>query len=70
MGTLNIILSVSPVNPCETSLVYSTEQEEKEYREYLRYLIREGIVDAPIQSGNVEPLQGVSGLKFLRVTVL
>lgn len=56
--------------PGMLTVVYSTEQEEKEYREYLRYLNREGIVDAAIQSGNVEPLQGVSGLKFLRVTVL
>ncbi len=56
--------------PGMLTVVYSTEQEEKEYREYLHYLHREGIIDAAIQSGNVEPLQGVSGLKFMRAAVL
>ena len=56
--------------PGMLTIVYSTEQEETEYSEYVRYLIREGWVDQDIQSGQVEPLQGVSGLKFMRVSVL
>ncbi|MEM9451858.1 MAG: GAF domain-containing protein [Cyanobacteria bacterium P01_E01_bin.6] len=56
--------------PGMLTVVYSTEQEEEEYREYLRYLVREGWIDSEIQTGTVEPLQGVSGLRFMRVSVL
>ena len=52
------------------TLVYSTNEEWQEYQEYLRYLQREGWVDADIEQGSVEPLQGVTGLKFARVQVL
>jgi hypothetical protein len=56
--------------PGMLTLVYSTEEEWSEYQQYLRYLAREGWVDAEIQSGTVEPLQGITGLKFARVQVL
>ncbi|MEO1519509.1 MAG: GAF domain-containing protein [Cyanobacteria bacterium J06633_2] len=56
--------------PGMLTIVYSTEQEEEEYREYLRYLVRERWIKETIQTGDVEPLQGVSGLKFMRVSVL
>ena len=52
------------------TLVYSTSEEWQEYQEYLRYLQREGWIDADIEQGLVEPLQGVTGLKFARVRVL
>lgn len=52
------------------TVVYSTEEEWQEYQEYLRYLHREGWVSDEIESGAVEPLQGVTGLKFVRVRVL
>lgn len=52
------------------TLVYSTEEEWKEYQAYLRYLQREGWVGGDLEQGAVEPLQGVTGLKFARVTVL
>lgn len=52
------------------TLVYSTLEEWKEYQEYLRYLQREGWVGTDIEQGAVEPLQGVTGLKFARVQVL
>jgi hypothetical protein len=56
--------------PGMLTVVYSTEAEGQEYRQYLRYLQRESIVDSSIEQGLVEPLQGVNGLKFLRVMVL
>ncbi len=56
--------------PGMLTLVYSTEEEWGEYQEYLRYLSREGWVDNQIESGTVEPLQGITGLKFARVKVL
>ncbi|TAE06859.1 MAG: GAF domain-containing protein [Oscillatoriales cyanobacterium] len=52
------------------TIVYSTEDEWEEYEQYLRYLSREGWVEAKIQTGMVESLQGVSGLKFARVRIL
>lgn len=52
------------------TLVYSTDEEWKEYQEYLRYLQREGWIGTAITQGDVEPLQGVTGLKFARVDVL
>jgi hypothetical protein len=56
--------------PGMLTLVYSTEEEWTEYQQYLRYLAREGWVDTEIQSGTVEPLQGITGLRFARVRVL
>ncbi|QQE64380.1 hypothetical protein GFS31_10600 [Leptolyngbya sp. BL0902] len=56
--------------PGMLTVVYSTTEEWEEYRQYLRYLHREGLVGDAIEEGNVEPLQGVSGLKFGRVEVL
>jgi hypothetical protein len=56
--------------PGMLTIVYSTDEEWQEYRKYLRYLHREGWVDTHIERGGVEPLQGVSGLKFARVRVL
>lgn len=56
--------------PGMLTLVYSTNKEWEEYQKYLCYLSREGWVEPKIQYGNVEPLQGVTGLKFARVRVL
>lgn len=56
--------------PGMLTVVYSTTEEWEEYRQYLRYLHREGWVSNIIEKGNVEPMQGVSGLKFARVEVL
>lgn len=52
------------------TVVYSTADEWQEYQEYLRYLQREGWVGIDIEMGTVEPLQGVTGLKFARVHIL
>jgi 5-methylcytosine-specific restriction endonuclease McrA len=52
------------------TIVYSTEDEWEEYEQYLRYLSREGWVESKVQTGMVESLQGVSGLKFARVRIL
>jgi hypothetical protein len=56
--------------PGMVTIVHSTAEEWTEYRQYLRYLQREGWVDSVIEQGAVEPLQGVTGLKFARVRVL
>ncbi len=56
--------------PGMLTVVYSTDAECGQYQEYLRYLAREGWVESEIEYGMVEPLQGVSGLRFARVRVL
>ena len=56
--------------PGMLTIVYSTEDEWIEYQRYLHYLAREGWVDSQITSGTIEPLQGITGLKFARVQVL
>jgi hypothetical protein len=56
--------------PGMLTVVYSTDKEWAEYQQYLRYLTREGWTEAQIDVGVVEPLQGVTGLKFARVRVL
>ncbi|HIK45249.1 MAG TPA: GAF domain-containing protein [Leptolyngbyaceae cyanobacterium M65_K2018_010] len=56
--------------PGQLTVVYSTPAEWQEYGQYLHYLQREGWVGNQIERGLVEPLPGVSGLKFARVRVL
>lgn len=56
--------------PGMLTLVYSTPEELTEYQQYLRYLAREGWVDTHIHVNTVEPLQGITGLKFARVRIL
>lgn len=57
-------------HPGNLTIVYTTEDEWTEYQQYLRYLVREGWVDIETETGTVEPLQGVTGLKFARVRIL
>lgn len=56
--------------PGMITIVYSTSEELEEYQQYLRYLMRETWIDQETTQGTVEPLQGVTGLKFVRVRVL
>ncbi|MBD2578713.1 GAF domain-containing protein [Oscillatoria sp. FACHB-1406] len=56
--------------PGMLTLVYSTPDEWTEYHQYLRYLVREGSIGCKIDSGSVESLQGITGLKYARVPVL
>ncbi|NET59579.1 MAG: GAF domain-containing protein [Symploca sp. SIO2E6] len=55
--------------PGMLTVVYSTQDEWREYQQYLHYLAREGWVDSKITSGTIEPLQGITGLKFARVQI-
>ena len=56
--------------PGMLTIVYSTDEEWEEYQQYMHYLEREKWIAPGIESGPVEPLQGVEGLKFARVRVL
>ncbi|MEL1243361.1 GAF domain-containing protein [Flavobacterium sp. DGU11] len=51
------------------TIVYSQKQEEAEYRRYIRFLQHKNMLGSIIETFEVEDLQGVTGLKALRVTV-
>lgn len=51
------------------TIVYSQRKEEAEYRRYIQFLQHKGMLGNVIETFDVEDLQGVTGLKALRVTV-
>jgi hypothetical protein len=52
------------------TIVYSQKQEETEYRRYIQYMQHNNMLDGNIENFEVEDLQGVTGLRALRVGVL
>lgn len=52
------------------TIVYSQQQEEAEYRKYIQLLQHNKKIGRNVESFEVEDLQGISGLKALRVSVL
>lgn len=51
------------------AIVYTTEKDRLEYLEYLNYMVRQGYIEDKIEDLTLERLQGVQGLRGLRVTV-
>ncbi len=56
--------------PGTIAIVYSQEEEAREYLQYIDYLKGQGLVTGVTEFLEVEELQSVSGLKALRVAVL
>ncbi len=56
--------------PGSIAIVYSQEQDAREYREYLHFLAARGHVKKQFEDFELEDLQGVTGLRALRVEVL
>ena len=52
------------------AIVYTTERDRLEYLEYAQYLLQKGLISEDIEELGIAPLQGVDGLKALRVTVI
>ncbi|MCW2119491.1 GAF domain-containing protein [Flavobacterium sp. 7A] len=52
------------------TIVYSHQSEETEYLKYIQYLQFKKIIEPEIEKFDVEELQGVSGLKAIRIKVL
>ncbi|NHN27292.1 GAF domain-containing protein [Flavobacterium jejuense] len=52
------------------TIVYSHSHEEKEYLKYIKYLQHKSLLEDAIEQFEVEDLQGVSGLKAIRVKVV
>ena len=51
------------------AIVYLQDKDRQEYLEYLEYLKHDGLIEADIEDLKIGRLQGVQGLKALRVTV-
>lgn len=51
------------------TIVYAQQSEEAEYRRYIAFLQHKNLIGPEVEVFEVEELQGVSGLKALRVTV-
>jgi len=52
------------------TIVYTQQTEENEYRRYIRFLQHKNMLGPSIEAFDIEDLQGVSGLKGLRVEVI
>ncbi|MBS1663139.1 MAG: GAF domain-containing protein [Bacteroidetes bacterium] len=55
--------------PGKIAIIYLNEREADEYRGYIRYLQEKGMLGAEVENLDLEELQGVSGLRALRVSV-
>ncbi|MCU7550577.1 hypothetical protein OCK74_15770 [Chitinophagaceae bacterium LB-8] len=55
--------------PGTIAIVYSGDSEVKEYYQYIEHLRKQGLITGPIENCDLEDLQGVSGLKALRVAI-
>jgi hypothetical protein len=51
------------------TIVYSNHNEEVEYKEYIRFLQSKKMLDSEVEMLEVEDLQGISGLRALRVKI-
>lgn len=56
--------------PGKITIVYSHSNEETEYLKYIKFLQHKGILDAETEFLQIENLQGITGLKALRVKIL
>ena len=52
------------------TIVYSQNHEETEYRRYIEFLQHKNILGIDVEKLEVEDLQGVTGLRALRISVL
>lgn len=55
--------------PGMIAIVYTQEKEAAEYRRYIEYLTAAGYLDGEIEDVELEDLQGVHGLRALRVAI-
>ena len=55
--------------PGKIAIIYSQDQDAREYRKYLEFLAAKGYVKKGFEDHALEDLQGVTGLRALRVEV-
>ncbi|WP_431214459.1 hypothetical protein ACQ86N_06435 [Puia sp. P3] len=55
--------------PGKIAIIYLNEREADEYWGYIRYMQEKGVLGLEVENLELEELQGVSGLRALRVGV-
>jgi hypothetical protein len=55
--------------PGSIAIVYSVEQEADEYMRYIDFFQKRKLLNGPVEKLELEELQGISGLKALRVPI-
>lgn len=58
------------VQPGKIAIVYSQQREAKEYLDFIGFLQNKGALEEKVEELELEEMQGVHGLKALRVTVV
>ncbi len=53
----------------KVAIVYLQEKDRQEYMEYADYLAEEGLIEPEVEDLKIDKLQGVQGLRALRLTV-
>ncbi len=56
--------------PGKISIIYSQEEDEREYQKYIAFLQHKKLLGEEVEVLELEDLQGVTGLKALRVNIL
>lgn len=56
--------------PGKIAIIYSQKEDEEEYKTYVKFLQSQLLLDDDLEVLELEDLQGVTGLKALRVSVL
>ena len=51
------------------AIVYTQAKDAAEYKEYIEFLQQKDLLQPGVENLNLEELQGVSGLKALRVAI-
>jgi hypothetical protein len=55
--------------PGKIAMVYSSQKEAQEYEEYIRFIQSKGLLTQGIEYLDLEEMQGLKGIKAMRVTV-
>jgi hypothetical protein len=55
--------------PGHIAIVYSQHKELQEYLEYIEFLTSEGMLEGEVEHHELEELQGISGLKAIRIKI-
>jgi hypothetical protein len=55
--------------PGKLAIVYTQPKELEEYMEFIEFLIEEGLLTGEVEQFELEELQGVSGLKAIRIAI-
>jgi hypothetical protein len=55
--------------PGKIAIVYTQTKESEEYEEYIHYLGRKNLLHSEVEKLELEDVQGISGLKAIRVAV-